>query len=242
MAGGEPDLSAATDAFAELVLDVMVASHLRALDIWQPTYALSQSAIDKALKRTPKYVRDAVRELYGSVARSIAEKPMSKVRESLLQSAVDNGKLVGLSTSQKKKNILSALKKSGIAFDESPILQTVLWTQGAMAYNAAFWNASTNKPKLWGFEYMTQKDERVRTSHREFEPNRVGVRYPKDHAFWRRYAPPNGWRCRCTLIQLFEGDRKAKLREFPGTPDVPTAFQFNPGMLFQAVRSGDRAS
>lgn len=241
MAGNEPDLSSAVDEFADLVLDVMVASHLRALDLMEPTYALSQKSIDKALKKSPKYVRDAVRELYASVARSIAEKPMSHVREALIQQAMDNGKLVGLSTAQKKENIRKALKKAGIALDESPVLQTVLWTQGAMAFNAAFWTANTKKPKLWGFQYMTQKDERVRDTHLDFEPRKIGVRYPKEHVFWRRYAPPNGWRCRCYLRQIMVDDKDAKLREFPGTPDVPASFQFNPGMLFQMAEPPKRA-
>jgi uncharacterized protein with gpF-like domain len=81
---------------------------------------------------------------------------------------------------------------------------------------------------LWGFEYSTAGDERVRASHRPFD----GVRYPKEHPFWRQFVPPNGWNCRCGLNPVYYGDRDATIKAFRGVPNVPREFRFNPGGIF----------
>lgn len=228
LAGRTLDLSPIDQMVDDLVVDVMIASHLKAMDLVRPTYALARSEIDKALSRAPKHVRDALRELYGSIARSVSDKPMSKVREALMQDAQN----VALGRSARRQSIRAALKSAGIAMEDSPVLRTVMRTQGSIAFNAAAWSSSKN-PNVWGYQYITAGDERVRQTHRAFEPRGIGVRYPVGDPFWLRYAPPNGWNCRCGLRPIFRGDRDARKREFPGTPDVPASFQFNPGLIFQ---------
>jgi uncharacterized protein with gpF-like domain len=145
-AGNEIDLSFAQTALEELILDAMVASHLKALGISRPAYALSKSSVDKVLRDAPKHVKDALRKIYGSIARSVAEKPMSKVREALMGQA----QAISLGQTKKKSDIRAALKSAGISMDDSPILRTVMRTQTALAFNAAAWNASQQNDELWG--------------------------------------------------------------------------------------------
>lgn len=48
----------------------------------------------------------------------------------------------------------------------------------------------------------TASDERVREAHAMLH----NVTLPVDDPFWKKFFPPNGWNCRCTVVQV----RKAK--------------------------------
>lgn len=50
--------------------------------------------------------------------------------------------------------------------------------------------------------YQTAGDERVRIQHRAWD--NITLRY--DDKFWNTHYPPNGYRCRCQVIQDFEGE------------------------------------
>lgn len=50
-------------------------------------------------------------------------------------------------------------------------------------------------------EYHTAGDERVRDAHRVLH----GVIKPINDKFWNTYYPPNGWGCRCDVLQLNRG-------------------------------------
>ena len=60
-------------------------------------------------------------------------------------------------------------------------------------------------------EYRTVNDERVRPEHAVLS----GVIKPITDDFWRTFYPPNGWRCRCYVVQT-----AANIT--PGTKDDPT--------------------
>lgn len=66
------------------------------------------------------------------------------------------------------------------------------------AQSAASWaNLQEDTSRYW-LEYRTAGDERVRQSHAAL----AGICLPKDDAFWTEYYPPNGWRCRCTAVEV----------------------------------------
>ena len=81
-------------------------------------------------------------------------------------------------------------------------------------------------------QYRTAGDSKVRDSHALL--NRITL--PMDDEFWKKYFPPNGWRCRCTTVQV----RKGKYEESDSSwaqemGDEATAgrsnlFRFNPGI------------
>jgi len=72
-------------------------------------------------------------------------------------------------------------------------------------------------------EYRTMEDARVREEHALLD----GITRPVDDSFWKTYYPPNGWNCRCTVIQLTDGKKTPdKKMEYP---DIPKMFQVNLG-------------
>lgn len=53
----------------------------------------------------------------------------------------------------------------------------------------------------YDLQYRTAGDERVREAHRRLD----GVTLPPSDKFWERYLPPNGWNCRCNVVQVRTG-------------------------------------
>lgn len=47
-------------------------------------------------------------------------------------------------------------------------------------------------------QYRTANDNKVRDTHRALHD----ITLKMDDAFWKAYYPPNGWRCRCTAVQV----------------------------------------
>lgn len=97
---------------------------------------------------------------------------------------------------------------------------------------AAKWEQFMEDGDRYNLQYRTAHDGRVRPEHAALE----GVTLPPSDSFWEEYYPPNGWNCRCTVIQV----RKTK---FPETDheeamglgeealqnDKKNMFHFNPG-------------
>lgn len=175
--------------------------------------------VSRILTRATDFEKSALRELYGSIARGATNDSMSKVRDALLKNLFD------VATGKREKKI--KLKMSA----GSPHAQTAMRTQTSIAFNAAAWVETNEDEELWGYELATSGDERVRPEHEDMD----GVRYPKDHDFWKRYAPPNGYNCRCALNPILVGSKDAKIKPMKGTPQVDPAFQFNPGRLVERV-------
>ena len=54
--------------------------------------------------------------------------------------------------------------------------------------------------------YVATLDDRTRPDHRAWH----GTVLPVDHPFWQTHYPPNGWRCRYTVIQFSERQLRAR--------------------------------
>ena len=63
---------------------------------------------------------------------------------------------------------------------------------------AAKWIDAEQGGDRYNLQYRTAHDDRVRDSHARIE----GTTLPVDDPFWDSYYPPNGWRCRCTAVQV----------------------------------------
>lgn len=50
-------------------------------------------------------------------------------------------------------------------------------------------------------QYRTAGDNRVREEHAALN----GTTLPKEDPFWSSYMPPNGWNCRCTVVEVLKG-------------------------------------
>lgn len=59
-----------------------------------------------------------------------------------------------------------------------------------------------NKEFMPMLQYSTVGDGKVRNSHKALD----GIKKPVDDQFWNTYYPPNGWNCRCDVIQMVGTD------------------------------------
>lgn len=70
------------------------------------------------------------------------------------------------------------------------------------AQMAVKWHDWEKDGDEYDLQYRTAGDERVREAHRRLD----GVTLPPGDKFWNRYLPPNGWNCRCNVVQVLCGE------------------------------------
>lgn len=103
----------------------------------------------------------------------------------------------------------------------------------ASADMAAKWEQFQQDGDRYNLQYRTANDGKVRPEHAELH----GVTLPPSDPFWSVYYPPNGWNCRCTVVQV----RKSKYPTTDHTEamergekalsrDKKGMFRFNPGI------------
>lgn len=88
----------------------------------------------------------------------------------------------------------------------------------ASAEMAARWESFAEDGDRYNLQYRTAGDDKVRPEHAALN----GVTLPMSDSFWEDFYPPNGWNCRCTVVQV----RKSK---YPASPHD------------EAMRLGDEA-
>ena len=108
----------------------------------------------------------------------------------------------------------------------------------ASAQMAARWEEFAADGDDYNLQDRTAGDNRVREEHRALD----GVTLPFSDPFWEEFLPPNGWNCRCSVVQV----RKSK---YPVTDaadarrrgeqalqrDTRGMFRFNPGTQQKTV-------
>lgn len=77
----------------------------------------------------------------------------------------------------------------------------------ASAQMAAKWESFMQDGDRYNLQYRTAGDDKVRPEHAALDR----ITLPITDPFWEEYYPPNGWNCRCTVVQV----RKSK---YPVTP------------------------
>lgn len=108
----------------------------------------------------------------------------------------------------------------------------------ASATMAAKWEEFQEDGDRYNLQYRTANDDRVRPEHAALDR----VTLPMSDPFWAEYYPPNGWNCRCTVVQV----RKSKYPETPHDEamalgeaatgkDTKGIFHFNPGIERKTV-------
>ena len=65
-------------------------------------------------------------------------------------------------------------------------------------------NKWSNFSEDYYLQYRTAGDNRVRDSHNSLRDTTL----PKSDSFWDSFMPPNGWRCRCTAVEVLPDDYK----------------------------------
>lgn len=66
------------------------------------------------------------------------------------------------------------------------------------SYMAARWKEFEKDGEDYYLQYRTAGDARVRKTHQRLH----GITLPITSKFWDKYFPPNGWNCRCTVVQV----------------------------------------
>ena len=100
------------------------------------------------------------------------------------------------------------------------------------AMMAARWKEFEKDGDNYYLQYRTVGDKRVRKTHRMLH----NITLPFSSKFWDKYFPPNGWNCRCTVVQV----RKDKYKMSDETAAMNAGsqatagkhqemFMFNPG-------------
>lgn len=100
------------------------------------------------------------------------------------------------------------------------------------AQMAARWEASEKNGDRYLLQYRTQSDSKVRPEHAALH----GVTLEKGDTFWDYYLPPNGWGCRCTVVEVLRDqyvktphDEAMELGEEATQNDRRNMFRWNSG-------------
>lgn len=108
----------------------------------------------------------------------------------------------------------------------------------ASAGMAAKWEAFMRDGDRYNLQYRTQKDGNVRPEHAALD----GVTLPPSDPFWEEFCPPNGWNCRCTVVQVRRSkypetshDEAMRLGDEALRRDSKGMFRFNPGKEGKSV-------
>lgn len=89
----------------------------------------------------------------------------------------------------------------GVTPSSPAYIETVYRTNIQSAYGAGRYRQITNPVVVAArpyIEYRTAQDSRVRPSHALLD----GVIFEQSDPNWSRYAPPNGYNCRCGIVTL----------------------------------------
>lgn len=108
----------------------------------------------------------------------------------------------------------------------------------ASAQMAAKWEGFIRNGDRYNLQYRTAGDKKVRPEHAAL--NRVTL--PITDPFWEEYYPPNGWNCRCTVVQVLKSkypvtphDEAMALGEEATGKDTKGIFRFNAGKEQKAM-------
>lgn len=116
--------------------------------------------------------------------------------------------------------------KMNLQFNNHYLHTEVQTFQRASAQAAKWAKYESQKGVYPNLQYKTANDKRVRDEHDAIADTIKAI----DDAFWDRWYPPNGWNCRCYVIQT---TKPADGRKAPGNPTM--GFDNNVGKSGQPV-------
>lgn len=135
------------------------------------------------------------------------------------------------------------VKKANILFNRN-YLQAEYQTAKRGAQMAHLWNKFLEQKEYYpNLVYRTVGDSRVRPEHAALN----GVVKPIDDPFWKTYYPPNGWRCRCTVMntaeKVSEGtfEDKTVKPEFHGNTALDEKILTSKGTFFKLLNKDHKA-
>lgn len=176
--------------------------------------AANEGIIHKVPNATLQHMRDNIYVFSGC-------KTFAELRE--LSDLLIDGKGEIKSFSKFFQDVRQVHNTYNKAYLESEYL---LATQSARA--ASYWQEIEKDGDEFNLQYRTAGDDKVRLDHQALDM----ITLPPSDVFWSKYYPPNGWRCRCTAIQVrksrYPVSDSAKAIE-SGNEATGEMFRFNPG-------------
>lgn len=113
---------------------------------------------------------------------------------------------------------------------EPSYLQTVYRTNVSTAYGAGRVRELEEVADFIPYvEYRTAGDSAVRPAHAELD----GKQWRNDDPEWKRYAPPNGFNCRCSMVSADEEDVDQSQLERRVTTSPDKGFDKSPDELIE---------
>lgn len=251
----EPGLEATSAVLAKAGMTAMVASHLLAtLDVHLVAgvatnglragsrFGPYDDALEVARKRA-KLTKAQEAELvatYGRAAIVVAE-DATRSLEKRLRATVAGIVEDNLHVADAMRRIEATYVAAGLTGPSRHQVEGLVRTQIQIAYSAGAVQADRDPAVaeiLWGYEYSTVGDDRVRPKHVGLD----GVTLPKEHPAWGSIMPPNGFNCRCTALRIFREDAPDQVVPMPDVAEVDgvrvvpgpdEGWTFNPGDVFR---------
>ena len=251
----EPGLEATSAVLAKAGMAAMVASHLLAtLDVHLLAgvatnglraggrFGPYDDALEVARKRAKlkKEEEEALARAYGRAAIVVAEDATRSLEKRLRLTMVgiveDN-----LHVAEAMERVEATYRAAGLTGPARHQVEGLVRTQIQIAYSAGAVQADRDPAVasiLWGYEYSTVGDDRVRPKHVGLD----GVTLPKEHPAWGSIMPPNGFNCRCTALRIFREDAPDQVVPMPDVAEVDgvlvkpgpdPGWSFNPGDVFR---------
>jgi len=195
--------------------------------------------VEGRLRLTDEEV-EAISAEYSPYAFQLAGQPVNDRMRRRLEETLREIVARDLHGKHASKLLGEQLAALGLTPDSSFAVEGLVRTQIQLAYSAASVHADRDPAIaeiLWGYEYATVGDDRVRPTHQALD----GVTLPKEDPRWRVIMPPNGFACRCTALRAF-GPLATKAPpaevEIDGkriVPDADEGFKYNPGDIFERI-------
>ena len=178
-------------------------------DVWQQEH-------DSAFTVAKMMNVDLLRDVRAAVDKALAEgQTFEQFREGI------EGRLVQAGWWGKAEMVDPATGETKLVQLGSPRrLRTIFRVNMQTAYSAGHWaQIQDNKATAPLLMYDAVDDNATREEHREWD----GTVLPADDPWWQTHMPPNGWNCRCGVIQLSLEEAKAQgLEVADKAPDSPT--------------------
>lgn len=238
-----------------LLTDAMVAAHLlgrrrsdlqaaprftrRIVRTFASTYDGAIGFLALRAEATPTEI-ELLRRQYGEAAARMS-RDATEALEREINDAVMKVTLEGGGAREGIAELQSAFRRAGYSPEADYRLEAIFRTQTQMAYSAGrvnAWRDPVIDEILWGYEYNTIGDDRVRPTHEAMD----GVRAEKDDPMWSMWTPPCGWNCRCALLEIFNDETKYMTPT--GSPNVQPdeGFGFNPGDVYRDLIGARKAA
>lgn len=176
-----------------------------------PLGKIIESLAEK-LKHTPQYVA-GIKGRYEAPARQAVavatEDVVAQVRAAIERSVAEN-----LHIDAGTALIQEAFETAGVTNAANYQLEAIFRTGTGIGYGAGRWSKNQDpeiREILWGYEYATAGDSRVRPEHEALD----GLRMPVTDPRWAQVFPPWDWNCRCDVIEIFKDDTSAASLSVP---------------------------